>query len=145
MVLLCEIEAQQQTPSMACAGIHRPLRIAAIFGPWPPPAAAPVDRHGAMGGKRPQKLRVYGEPNINSSKAIPYSTFHQTWQSRISKENLALLSDEQIASFSAAPDLERPGPCGVAGAPFFCLVPRNSSVLCFRFVVQCCLCTRCFS
>lgn len=60
-----------------------------------------------MGGKRPQKLRVYGEPNINSSKAIPYSTFHQTWQSRISKENLALLSDEQIASFSAAPDLER--------------------------------------
>lgn len=40
--------------------------------------------------------KLIGEPHINGHKAVPYSTFHQNWQSRITKEKLATLSQEAI-------------------------------------------------
>merc|ERR550534_1960800 len=33
--------------------------------------------------------RAFGEPHINSSKAVPFNTFHLNWQTRISKETSA--------------------------------------------------------
>jgi len=55
-----------------------------------------------VAGKR-GPVRIYGEPNINSVKAVQYMTWHLNHQSRIAKETMAALPPEHLAVALANP------------------------------------------